>query len=79
MSLSINIANLISKISLYIISSNSIKLYVKISYIYLNLIVSRSEYTSDFDIQYNIMKSLKCISIKGEKAIGDYYIIYELI
>ena len=38
------------EISLYIINSNSIKLYVIISYIYLDLIISRSEYTSDFDI-----------------------------
>ena len=65
--------------SLYIISSNSIKLCVKIPYIYFDLTIFSSEYTGDFDIQYNIIKSLEYISTKGEKAIDSYYIIYELI
>ena len=38
------------EVSLYIITSSIIKLYVKISYIYFDLTIFNSKYTSDFDI-----------------------------
>ena len=38
------------EISLYIINSSNIKLYVKISYIYFDLIIFNSKSISDFDI-----------------------------
>ena len=65
--------------SINTINSSYIKLCIKISYIYLNLIIFNSKYISDFDIQYDIMKLLEYVSTRDKKAIDSYHMIYRLV